>query len=1234
MISIGFSQLWETNICPALRHDQHHFLNQKNPAMKNLSIGAIALLLGLVIQGCKTFEKFQPGEFSYLPLINEISPYSFKGEAPWVELYNPSALPVDLNGLSIVINDENVFDFPANIKMLPPNSFVLIKMDGKGSPANDKKFKNRLITLHSNKMLKTDRVEPGQVAMVRKDAKTEKLIGFIAWGAPGSKSSLTEERDAIWKKNWFVNMEPSFGDYTPGATVKSGYTIGLSPGSRTAALKDFGVYKWENATPGRANQLPIQVLFTISDNAVVKSEDIAIGWTTSVRSTVVSYTIQIARDSSFNDIVEEKTVNEGLYKPSNVLPEGKYYYRIKVIDNKKQESPWSDIRRIESRRLDDGGNGAIEKILIDMMWKRQRKDTHLLCLDGCAHHNDASTTKHWDNIHPDAIPVNNDHGHMYCVRTSISMMVDFYGRTLSIDRIAYFTEEERAGEGDGEPEWDLAHAVGNSYPDEETAALEWALGTSVTHIDLPNPSFTDLKNWLDNNQPIMTRKPGHMRCMNGYRVDDAGEEWVHIMDPWSGEQWVTYDTWNSDARGTWAGPVSAPSAREDEPGIWTDSDGDGIMDFDEQIRFASGINSSDSDNDDVGDKEDLAEYVFNSSDVFSKRDADFDSDGYRKETDPDNDGDGYYDGCEDTNFNGKYEPGLGETNDFAVNTGLSCPTEPIHAIIVFDRSGSMNSPATDPVKKYDQAASAAVLFLDTWLVNDPPANTKVGLVYYDESAYFDVNAATNTTLDILNSGKRDKINASFAINRPDIGCTSIGSGIVKSTESSGFNITSIPADNQDRVIIVLTDGKENYSPRMDDPLVINKLVSGKIEGYALGIGDETQIDIDKLNDLATILNNAPASLAKDLDEFQLEKFFLQILSETQGLEFSTDPVHRIAPGETQNHEIMVSPFSENSTFVVVWKTPDVTLDFQLIDPNGLLTPPSNARNNTYYNVKSKASPKAGKWVVRVRAEYTGTGVAPASIEYSLMMLENNKGLHAQFKAYAKIYEVGNSILLTANLSEKNESIRDASVKAIVQKPEMSVGQFVARFPYRPDTTIRPLERGVRFSNLDRKLQYILENNIKIPIQTSTITLNDTGDNGDVIPGDGIYSALYTDTRQSGIYNFRFISQGMSMEEKAPFNREKLISVPLRPRISSDLSRVKILNRIYENNLSTITFEVTPVDRFGNMVGLGLENLIRTDIPGATIEKVTDRMNGTYEVVITVKGVYEKPVNILPFMNFR
>jgi hypothetical protein len=92
----------------------------------------------------------------------------------------------------------------------------------------------------------------------------------------------------------------------------------------------------------------------------------------------------------------------------------------------------------------------------------------------------------------------------------------------------------------------------------------------------------------------------------------------------------------------------------------TDSDGDGVIDFDETERFHTDPQNADTDNDDVGDKEDIFAGSFDDYHGYaiwgngrSGRDVDHDS--LPIELDPDADGGGCTDGKEDLNFNGKRE---------------------------------------------------------------------------------------------------------------------------------------------------------------------------------------------------------------------------------------------------------------------------------------------------------------------------------------------------------------------------------------------------------------------------------------------------------------------------------------------------------------------------------------------------------------------------------------------------
>lgn len=305
-----------------------------------------------------------------------------------------------------------------------------------------------------------------------------------------------------------------------------------------------------------------------------------------------------------------------------------------------------------------------EKILKGMVHMYQTKDTKLLCLDGCDSDLDGSTKKPWDNCHnPKGY---SDHNFTNCAYASISMMVYFYGKSLSQDRIAYYMAEkvpcqdriayyraeERPCQGHGKPEGDLAHKKGMRYfssdGGEETIALKWALGVTP-FFQHASPTFAQLKEWLDAGRPIMTRCEGciksehmcHIRVIDGYRVflDNGGtKNEVHILDPYMGPDygWVEFDEWDRTDKGTWVGPKSAPNAREDEESIWIDSDNDGIMDFDEQNRFFTDPFKKDSDNDGIDDKDEIRKYVFDQENKYIKRyEADTDGDGVRKELDPD-----------------------------------------------------------------------------------------------------------------------------------------------------------------------------------------------------------------------------------------------------------------------------------------------------------------------------------------------------------------------------------------------------------------------------------------------------------------------------------------------------------------------------------------------------------------------------------------------------------------------
>jgi hypothetical protein len=614
-----------------------------------------ASALFVLAWGCLQSANTKDIKYPYVPLMTEISPFAAGGGSAWIEFHNPLAKPVTASELRIVINDEYKYAFPPDLSPIPPKGFILLALDGEEGPEKKYRVKGRTTYLHFPwNLTKKMRGKPGQIAVYRKpEDKKSKLVGFVSWGAPGSKYSLTLERRRIWRSKWFVEIGQGSGDYNPKAIREANYVIGLYPGSRTAGLTDWVIYFPDQATPGRPNVVPPPSMFSPHNGAEVRSEGIAIGWIPNKHAR--KFRFQVAKDPSFDkdQIIEDIYIKIPIYRPSKSLPKGTYYYRVKVFDDAGLESDFSRVMQLIVRWIGEFKPVSSKKIL-NATHLLQRKDTDLLCLDKCASDQNSSTALHWDAEQPPPNiiafildPLNPDHGLGNCARASIAMMASVYGKSLSQDRIAYYTEEERSGIGDSIPEEDLAHFVGMDYSSvdggAETAALAWAIGQPPIYMQ-SNPTFNQIKSWLDNNQPIMTRIPllpivglGHVRVIDGYRIDSLNIKWVRVLDPlvwFPSPRWEAFTTWNSAASGTWVGPASAPGARGDEASIATDSDNDGIMDFDELKRFGTDPQKKDTDGDGKEDKEEIRGYIFNSANNYDYGNPDGNSNGVRKELDP------------------------------------------------------------------------------------------------------------------------------------------------------------------------------------------------------------------------------------------------------------------------------------------------------------------------------------------------------------------------------------------------------------------------------------------------------------------------------------------------------------------------------------------------------------------------------------------------------------------------
>ena len=81
--------------------------------------------------------------------INEVLFHPSPGQFEWVELKNIGTAPIDLRNWNLSDEDGNNYSIPMALPKVPAGAFVLVRLDGLGSSANDYDFSDNQALLHS-----------------------------------------------------------------------------------------------------------------------------------------------------------------------------------------------------------------------------------------------------------------------------------------------------------------------------------------------------------------------------------------------------------------------------------------------------------------------------------------------------------------------------------------------------------------------------------------------------------------------------------------------------------------------------------------------------------------------------------------------------------------------------------------------------------------------------------------------------------------------------------------------------------------------------------------------------------------------------------------------------------------------------------------------------------------------------------------------------------------------------
>ncbi len=476
--------------------------------------------------------------------------------------------------------------------------------------------------------------------------------------------------------------------------LSPGTSLGRAPGLVASNPLQWVPYSPAQATPGLSNPQPGVEILLPMDGAVVTAQTVNLTWYTVAGA--ARYRVQVASDPSFGSPVIDQTVDRPPIAAGALAP-ATYVWRVQAITPEGTATGYSPPSKLTVRAARGPASRARAFLdwwlpalhaqpqpqpniddelptVLDVPLIMQHKDTGMLLLET----RQESGSHAWDVDHRDLDP-SDPADNMNSVAASVAMLAQYYGGRISQDRINYqIFNGEVAG-----PEEDFNW--GRTYDAERiTQAMIFALGlpaptgsanfaTVVDHA----PDEWDRwrrRDYIKHGIPSIVCKNQHCMAVVGFGGRD---NLVVLNDPAVGTYLAPLSFLNAAVEFDVASSHSLQvdhyqiethpvHPRADEPEISLDSDGDGVVDFDEIHRFQTNPNLKDHDDDELPDKEDIKASVHDPRHgyAYGGSGRDFDGDGTMMELDDDADNGGCLDGWEDTNKNGKFEQGPAETDNF------------------------------------------------------------------------------------------------------------------------------------------------------------------------------------------------------------------------------------------------------------------------------------------------------------------------------------------------------------------------------------------------------------------------------------------------------------------------------------------------------------------------------------------------------------------------------------------
>ena len=568
-----------------------------------------------------------------------IQPENTATRSAWVELQNYDTTAIDLNGLYLKWSASDSVGF-GNVTLSAGQKVRVCKSSSLECPAADANLVLGILNFGLT----------GEFEL----SKQSKKIDYIAWGAQGT-------------------LDPAYSFLKTQMNASYAMQTGYRTGCFFRYIDGTG---WNIYSAGEINKdpeaLPDGTPFGITDGmsfATGMNNQVRLSWVPVKGAN--SYIVKIFDGN--NNLVYEKTTSKSF--DDVVLNSGEYHWNVTSVNNKGFFVVSNEYKTFFVAELHELDGRWTEGYILGVESIAARKDTRMLVPTW----GNLAEIKGWNRVHTIDEEMTEEET-WRCWAVGVNMLNRYYGGTLTQDEIKMYGFRSTQDPNVSHLYDFMLEGYGGGSDAIDDAAFQYAFGI-VPPIHVGAPSYAVVKGAINNQKPLYVSVDNgdgsqHVMVIDGYgvvssnitaggvRVFSMGDVLYHFLniDNNGSAFWIKADVYDYINYRILENPAFV---RNKDYRVDNDKDGDGIVDYDEDVRFGKVMNGIDclnanrhnSDDDGILDYD---EFLLNtkrcspynaSGEIVGCREMvslfDTDKDGYPNYCDWDSDNGGESDGSED-----------------------------------------------------------------------------------------------------------------------------------------------------------------------------------------------------------------------------------------------------------------------------------------------------------------------------------------------------------------------------------------------------------------------------------------------------------------------------------------------------------------------------------------------------------------------------------------------------------